>query len=130
MTCNNCERLNREIRELREELAEWGRVEKNETLADKLRKRFRLRPQASHVLAELVTRPDRVFGRDAMIQHMGYTGSPMETVRDGEDQAIRNAITWIRNALKDERLDVTIRNIYGAGYLVSKADAAVIRAAV
>ena len=130
MGCVNCERLKREIRELREELDEWGLVENNETLADKIRTRFRLRPQAAYTLAAMIERPGRVFSREAIIQHIGYNGSPMDTKRNGEDQSVRTNISWVRLGLKDARLDVEVRNVHGQGYLITKEDAEKVRAAL
>ena len=130
MGCDSCDRLKREIRELREELEEWGRVENNETLADKLRIRFRLRPQAAYCLAALIERPGRIFSREAIIQHIGYNGSPMDTKRNGEDQAVRTNISWVRLGLQDARMGVKIRNVQRQGYLITKEDAEKVRAAL
>jgi len=128
MPCDSCDRLKRQVRELKEEIAEWDRTENNESLADKLRLRFRLRPQAAYTLAAMIERPGRVFSKQAIIQHIGYDGSPMETKRDGEDQSVRTNISWVRSGLKYAGLDVEVRNIHAQGYLISKEDAEKVRA--
>lgn len=130
MPCDNCERLRREIRELKEEIAEWGKVENNEALSDRLRIRFRLRPQAALALAAMLERPGRVFSVQALIQHIGYNGNPMDTKRNGEDQSVRTNISWVRLGLMDARLGVHVRNIQRQGYMISKEDAEKIMAAL
>lgn len=76
MGCVNCERLKREIRELKEEIEEWeaydGEVVDSE--AHDLSRKIGVRPQAAKLLITLMDAPGQTISVDRLARAIGYEG--------------------------------------------------------
>jgi len=124
VACDNCDRLRAEIRELKEEIAEWARVNRDDRLAEKIRIRFCMTLQESCASAAMMGRPDMTFSIDRLCEHMGYDG-----LEDGRS-VVRTVLSRVRAKLKSHGLQVSVRNLHSEGYYITRADADAIKAAI
>ena len=136
MVCDNCARLTRELREAREELAEYeGALDVTEDMAVfKLGRALKIRPQTAKLLLTLASRPDRMFGIDLLSDALGYAGAGTETLAPSGcllSQSIRVNVVRARAALKSLGFDKrALTTAYGKGYGLSEdAAKAVLEAA-
>lgn len=117
MGCANCERMKREIRELREELEEW-RLMDGEVVDSKvhdLAKNLRVRPQAAKLLMALMASPGQTVPVDRLARAIGY---------DGDD--INRMVAMAAHALRSG--GVPIETVWGKGRRVRLSDVEKIRA--
>jgi len=129
MSCNECDRLRRENRELREELHEYrATVDGEDPLAFNLKVRFRLRPQQARVLAALVKNPGRIMNNLTLVDASGYVGEENNPDKHRAQKSLRPMISQISRHLEDARLFDVIQTFYGQGRMISTSDAERIRA--
>lgn len=129
MACGECDTLRRQVRELREELAEFQKYEDSESpLVFSLKKALRLRPQSAKILAALMDRQDKVVKVDLLIdasEYEGEAGNP----NDRRFRAIIGVnLARIRRSMEDARIEGAVQTFYGNGYMISKSVADQVRA--
>lgn len=129
MACDNCDRLRREVRELKEELAEWQAGSsfeaENTTEVDLIRAKFRVRPQTAKIISALLSRPGKVVSHDLLVQAASCGGAvdgDKYPSRTGPLAVLRIAVAQARKAITFRN---TIINVKERGYMipVEKADA-------
>lgn len=129
MACSECDSLRRQVRELKEELAEFQKYDDADSpLVFELKKALRLRPQSAKILAALMERQDKVVKVDLLIDAAEYEGE----AGNPNDQRFRAIIgvnlARIRRGMEDARIDGSVQTFYGHGYMISKAVADQVRA--
>jgi hypothetical protein len=115
----DCETLQREIEELRDEIAALrGEVS---GLSDRLKFRFRLKPQQARVLARLLSTPGSVVKSSDLIAIARQgASSPLKT---NPSVFLAMIILGIKNGLTDAGLNPSVQSSYAKGYMISKDDA-------
>lgn len=130
MPCGECDRLRRENRELKEEIAEYGKsmIEGQSPLAFTIKTRLSLRPASAKVLACLIENAGRVVSNRALATAADYSGEATNPNDSRAMSAVGVAITHCRRALEDVGIYRVIHTFYGEGRTISKEDAAKVRA--
>ena len=130
MGCPDCDRLRRELREAREELAEYEAAGPAPAATGEAARMGRWmaalgcphgQAQMAMVFAEA---PDRTFSRDELVEKLRGCGRA-----DPFDRSVDTRIKRLRRSLKAAtgRPD-TIRTQYGVGYYMDAATARAVRA--
>lgn len=126
MTCENCIRLTRELREARELIEEYERpgamvdsrvYELNNWLG---------RPcqvQGAKMLVALMDAGGKIVPRDRLIHIIDYHGDLRV------ERILTVNVSRVNKALTNKGLPRAVRNAHGVGYYVSATDAETIRAA-
>ena len=130
MTCDNCARLTRELREAREELAEY-----RDALPDTedhrvvlIAKRLGIQPQGGRMAAEMADRNGRICTTELLGELIGYggegyVGDPGRLMTG----VVRVNISRLRKALERAGCPGAVVNYHGTGYALSEAGVKLVR---
>lgn len=134
--CAHCEDLRRQLREAKEEIAEWarggvatnGRIERAYRVTAALRakglKGVRLAPGDIRLLLELLAKPGRPHSHEALLFATAVDGQLTEALP--KLTAVR--ICTLRQLLAANGFSDVVRTVWGFGYEISAADAAKVAA--
>lgn len=132
-TCARCADLTRQLREAREELAEWTKVPVREggedrreqavVLCNRLRQRLSLtvqefRPGEVRLLMALLDRKGRPAKRDDLLSEIALDGDRS----DAHSNLVSCRVAYLRRVLKQCDLGGAIETVVGVGYLISSAN--------
>ena len=131
--CASCDRLRAELREVKEELAEWKRPPEI-TDADRmarLKAALPMERQTAILLIRLHQSPGLVVENGELIELIGYKGEDRDLPRGKSDRvnALKVIVTKARRALEHIAIYDSIKFAYG-GYVMSREAAAAIRGLV
>lgn len=132
--CPTCDRLRAELREAKEELAEWqshGGDNSSDGEVALLSKVMRVSPQPARIVSELMAASSRVVSKGHLIDSMGYDGEGREHPERGqtdEGNALKVVVTQARRGLESVGLFDAIANVRGVGYIMPKSKAVELRA--
>lgn len=131
MTCARCEQLTRELREAREEVAEWARMDRARLDDDdvqrifRLKSAFRLTECDARVLAALMARPGHQFTKENLLP---YASIHPDDVRC---KIVDVRICKIRKALAARpEFPAKIATNWGTGYSIAREDAQILERAI
>lgn len=128
MPCDSCDRLRAQLREAREELAEWRRSDGSSLNGDvwRIKRAFGINPQPAIIINALMRDAGRVVTNDALVEAMGYAGEGREPVKGQADDrlALQVVICKARSALRAEGLHEAISNVHHTGYIMPRTKAA------
>lgn len=123
MACDECDRLRKQVRELKEEIAEY----EADTLDDsedpmpmRLTQTFRIRPQSARILWAMMKKPGRVLSMDALAHASEYHGDTTNPNDRAFKQSTRTNISRIRRGLESRQIFGGVQNSYGRGFLLTK----------
>lgn len=127
MACDNCDRLRREIRELKEEIAEYELGtdhEADETDVFRLKIALRIKPQSAKLLHGLMQTPGKLVTLNALAEwsdvnkRQDHDQFPSRT---GPGRHIRVLVKDIRDGFVSRGLPSDlIHNAYGRGYILDQ----------
>ena len=127
MTCENCIRLTRELREALELIDEYERPGAVSDARVYRINHWLSRPcsvQGAKILAALLDAKGQVVPRDRLVYIIDYAGDlPIERI-------LSVNISRLRVALRNRGLKVSVNNAHSKGYYIDTKDADVIRAAM
>lgn len=130
--CPTCDRLRAELREVKEELAEWRTNEADEPGDVALiGRQLGLNPQPARIVSRLMASSSRVVAKEALIETMNYAGEGRDLGGyRGTDEgcALKVVITKARRGLESVGLFDAISNVVGVGYIMPKSKAVELRA--
>lgn len=120
--CKNCERLNRELREAREEIQEWKvrGIDGGGDMASRLRYALKIRPQGALIVAAMMEREGRFVRPDFLIEAANIGGQ-------SEKNTLRVQILFARKSLDAVGITDAIVSSYGDGYLLTTEAASELR---
>lgn len=132
--CQTCDKLRAEIRELREELAEWRNQESIHENGDAaiIAERLKTWPQVAKLIAILAENENRVVSREYFVDALGYAGEGRDHDRRGtdEDRWLKVIVSRSRRALEGIGVFDAVGNVRGRGYIMTKEKARAVRRAV
>ena len=135
--CGECDRLRAEVRELREEIAEWermGATERDNGAAEVIAAAFCMHPQESRLVKALMDSRNAVVSHHDLSERIGYAGSDkwykdkrgldVSARKDQLKVAAHRARKWLEQAGVFEAI-VSVRSV---GYMMTRQKAAEIEA--
>lgn len=131
MMCPTCDRLRAELREVREELAEWRMSEGESQNGDVaiIARVLKISPQSAKVVNELMSAPSRLVPTDRLVEAMDYGGLGMDKGRwTFEGNALKVVMSMARKGLREAGLPEAISNVWGRGYIMPRSKATELRA--
>lgn len=135
--CNECDRLRAEVRELREEIAEWERSGAGAgeiDTAEVISAAFQMLPQEGRLVRVLMDSRNTVVSHDDLSERIKYAGADRwykgtrgEMVSSRQAQ-LKVIVHRARVSLSQSGIFDAIANIRGVGYIMTKQKAAEIQA--
>lgn len=132
--CQTCDKLRAEIRELREELAEWRNQDSIHESGDAaiIATRLKTWPQVAKLIAILAENENRVVSREYFVEALEYAGAGRDHDRRGtdEDRWLKVIVSRARRALESVGVFDAVGNVWGQGYIMTKEKARDVRRVV
>lgn len=132
--CVECDKLRAEIRELREELAEWRNQDSIHENGDAaiIAARLKTWPQVAKLIAILAENENRVVAREYFVEALEYAGAGRDHDRRGtdEDRWLKVIVSRARRALEGIGVFDAVGNVRGWGYIMTKEKARDVRRVV
>lgn len=131
--CPSCDRLRAELREVKEELAEW-KMGSPSVDGDKwafLASTIGLAPQPAKIVSALMESPSQPVMKDTMFELMEYGGMGRDFIHSGhtdEGRALSVIVTHARRRLESFGIHDAIKNVRGVGYIMPRSKAVELRA--
>jgi len=132
--CPTCDKLRAEVRELREEIAEWERAAVNgdadNSASEVIAAVFKMHPQEARLVRALMDSRNAVVSHDDLSERMGYDGADRwHQDKRGVDVSSRRAQTKVvvhraRKWLEQGGVFESIVSIRSLGYMMTKQKAA------
>lgn len=132
--CQTCDKLRAEIRELRDELAEWRNQDSVHENGDAaiIAARLKTWPQVAKLIAILAENENRVVSREYFVEALEYAGAGRDHDRRGtdEDRWLKVIASRARRALESIGVFDAVGNVRGRGYIMTKEKARDVRRVV
>lgn len=133
MPCDECDALRRQLREAREEIAEYEAATDSGDTAriNALRIKLRIRPMTAKVIDTLMDKPGMLTRLDYIVERTEAGGKRSDTMppsRRGPLGVVRTNISWARKALVEKGIRGGIVNMHGEGYTMTKEAARAVEA--
>ena len=129
--CVSCDRLRAELREVKEELAEWKMREDDSVDGDiaLISRTLKLPPQPARIVNELMSAASRVVTSEKLIESMDYGGRGGDKGRwTAEGNAMKVCLSMARKGLREAGLHDAISTVWREGYIMPKSKAVELRA--
>lgn len=134
MPCVQCETLQRDLREAREELAEWRARERDdgpsETRLEAWCTALDLRPRATAMIMVMADRPDRVCKPHFLLSATLRKDRYVDAGRASEQNLVAAHLSQARRRLRAIGLPYVLQTAWTGGYRISRADAQRLKALV